>query len=120
MPRHPVPDGDRPLFPMPPLTEDGLAAAIRRIDPAAAARFEEEVHDAWRRAAREDSVSPVRDLLHRWAVFVALRRLPRRAARLRELERIAAGAKSPEAVRGATAEIRDLVRAARREVAGRG
>ncbi|WKX72393.1 hypothetical protein [Streptomyces sp. XD-27] len=48
---------------------------------------------------------------------MALRRFPRRAERLQELERAVAEAESREAARSAAAEIGELLDAARREVA---
>lgn len=39
-----VSDGDAPLFPMPPVTEQALRVAVMRIEPASAVRFESEFH----------------------------------------------------------------------------
>ncbi|MFJ6589814.1 hypothetical protein ACIQPP_03150 [Streptomyces violaceusniger] len=56
--------------------------------------------------------------LHRWGVFVALRRHPDRARRLHELEAAVADAPSIEDARRASAQIGVLLDTARREVAG--
>lgn len=65
-----------------------------------------------------DSTVPMHTFVHRWGVFVALRRYPRRAARLDVLEREVAGAASIEEARVASAAIADLLDEARREVLG--
>ncbi|WP_431042419.1 hypothetical protein ACQUSR_11200 [Streptomyces sp. P1-3] len=107
---------DEPLFPMPPLTEQALRVAVRTLDLSASVRFEAEFHDAWQEAVQFDSTVPMRTFLHLWGVFVALRRFPRRAERLEELERAVAEAESREAARSAAAELGELLDAARREV----
>ncbi|OMI39942.1 hypothetical protein [Streptomyces sparsogenes] len=107
---------DKPLFPMPPLTEQALRVAVRSLDLGAAVRFEEEFHSAWQEAVQTDSTVPMHTFLHRWGVFVALRRYPDRARRLHELEAAVAEAPSIEDARRASAEIGKLLDAARREV----
>jgi hypothetical protein len=113
------PHSDEPLFPMPPVTEEALRVAVRRIDLAEAVRFDREFHHAWQEAAQTDSTVPMHTFLRRWAVFVALRRYPARAARLRELERIVGSAESMDEIRAAGAEIGRLLEAASTEVAAR-
>ncbi|GAA0932271.1 hypothetical protein GCM10009574_008450 [Streptomyces asiaticus] len=108
---------DEPLFPMPPLTEQALRVAVRSLDLSAAVRFEEEFHSAWQEAVQTDSTVPMHTFLHRWGVFVALRRYPGRARRLHELEAAVAEAPNIEDARRASAEIGLLLDAARREVA---
>jgi hypothetical protein len=110
--------GDEPLIPMPPLTEQALRTAVSTLDLAAAVRFENEFHAAWQEAVQMDSTVPMHTFLHRWGVFVALRRNPARAARLEELEHEVALAETIEAAREAAAEITALLDTARREVLG--
>jgi hypothetical protein len=110
--------GDGPLIPMPPLTEQALRTAVSTLDLAAAVRFETEFHAAWQEAVQMDSTVPMHTFLHRWGVFVALRRYPRRAARLEALEREVSEARTIEEARAASAEIAELLDEARREVRG--
>ncbi|GAA1137145.1 MULTISPECIES: hypothetical protein [Streptomyces violaceusniger group] len=118
MSTQPIEDShDEPLFPMPPLTEQALRVAVRSLDLSAAVRFEEEFHSAWQEAVQTDSTVPMHTFLHRWGVFVALRRYPGRARRLHELEAAVAEAPNIEDARRASAEIGLLLDAARREVA---
>ncbi|GAA1924275.1 DUF6247 family protein [Streptantibioticus ferralitis] len=114
--RHPEPLGEA-LIAMPPLTEQALRAAVRTLDLAAAVRFEAEFHTAWEEAVQTDSTVPMHTFLHRWGVFVALRRSPQRAARLAELERQVAQADTLDAAREASAQIAVLLDEARREIA---
>jgi hypothetical protein len=83
----PVESPDRPLFPMPPVTEAALRAAVKRINLAEAVRFDQEFRDAWQEAVQTDSTIPMRTFLRKWAEFVALHRYPARSARLHQLER---------------------------------
>ncbi|MFE5328924.1 hypothetical protein ACFRCG_21330 [Embleya sp. NPDC056575] len=106
---------DAPLFPMPPVTEQALRVAVLSLDPAAAVRFEREFHSAWQEAVQTDSTVPMHTFLHRWAVFVALRRFPARARRLRELEQTIADANTFAATRPAAAEIAAMLDEAARE-----
>jgi hypothetical protein len=109
---------DEPLIPMPPLTERALRVAVRTLDLAAAVRFEEEFRTVRQEAVQTDSTVPMHTFLHRWGVFVALRRFPSRAARLDQLERAVAQAETIDAARAASGEIGALLDAARREPAG--
>jgi hypothetical protein len=109
---------DGPLIPMPPLTEQALRTAVTTLDLAAAVRFETEFHAAWQEAVQMDSTVPMHTFLHRWGVFVALRRYPRRAALLDQLEREVARAETIEVARAAAAGIAELLDEARREVLG--
>ncbi len=109
--------GDAPLFPMPPVTEQALRVAVLSLDPAAAVRFEQEFHAAWQEAVQTDSTVPMHTFLRRWAVFVALRRVPARARRLRELELAIADADTLAAARPAAAELAAMLDTAAREAA---
>ncbi|MBB5936710.1 hypothetical protein [Streptomyces zagrosensis] len=108
---------DEPLLPMPPLTEQALRVAVRTIDLSASIRFEAEFHDAWQEAVQTDSTVPMHTFLHRWVVFEALRRFPRRAQRLDALEHAVTDADNLEDARRASAEIGALLDEAHREVA---
>ncbi|MGO4424003.1 hypothetical protein AB4Z54_36265, partial [Streptomyces sp. MCAF7] len=76
----------KPLFPLPPPDAHALRDAVRAMDLTASTRFETELHDARQDAVKTNSTVPLGIFLHRWAVFVALRRHPARARRLQELE----------------------------------
>ncbi|MFI1386233.1 hypothetical protein [Embleya sp. NPDC020886] len=118
-PRHgPGSSADAPLFPVPPVCEQALRAAVVALDPAAAGRFEEDFRATWRAAVRADSTAPIRAFLHRWAVFVALRRVPARARRLRELERMVTDADTLAAARPAVAEVAAILTRAAHEATG--
>ncbi|WP_245687581.1 hypothetical protein [Streptacidiphilus griseoplanus] len=105
------------LFPMPPLTEGALRVAVATIDLAEAVRFEREFHGAWQEAVQTDSTVPMHTFLHRWGVFVALRRYPARAARLRQLEEAVARSTDRAEVQRASVAISTLLAEASREVA---
>ncbi|MEU3959361.1 hypothetical protein AB0F42_06015 [Streptomyces buecherae] len=111
------PGDDAPLIPMPPHTEQALRVAVRTLDLGASVRFEAEFHDAWQEAVQTDSTVPMHTFLHRWAVFVALRRYPERARRLDELEHAVAATDNIEDARRASAQIGVLLDQAYREVA---
>nr|WP_237536014.1 hypothetical protein [Streptomyces sp. SID3343] len=102
---------------MPPVTEQALRVAVLSLEPAAAVRFEQEFHAAWQEAVQTDSTVPMHTFLRRWAVFVALRRVPARASRLRELEQAIANADTLAAARPAAAEIAAMLDEAAREAA---
>ena len=118
MSAHPTerPDSDEPLFPMPPVTEEALRVAVRRLDPAEAVRFEREFHSAWQEAVQTDSTVPMHTFLFRWAVFVALHRFPARSARFRDMERAVGTAEMEDERRAASAEINRLLKGAIDEV----
>lgn len=115
MTNQPGGDGDEPLFPMPPVTEQSLRVAVMSIEAAAAVRFENEFHSAWEEALLMDSTVPMHTFLHCWAVFVALHRHPERSARLAELGREVAQSGRTEA-RAAAIEAAKLLDEAAREV----
>lgn len=110
-PRH------EPLFPMPPVSEAPLRAAVRHLDPVEAVRYEQEFHTAWEEALLTDSTVPMHTFLHRWAVFVAVHRIPARTVRLHELERTVGAAETKAEARAAAAEIATLLDQAATEVA---
>ncbi|MEU7042901.1 hypothetical protein AB0A77_17795 [Streptomyces varsoviensis] len=103
---------------MPPLTEAALRVAVATVDLTAAVRFEQEFHSAWQEAVQTDCTVPMHTFLHRWGVFVALRRYPSRAARLDELERAVGQATDREEARASSSELAALLREAASEVSG--
>lgn len=105
-----------PLFPMPPISEASLRSAVRRLDLAEAVRFEQEFHAAWEEAVQTDSTVPMHTFLHRWGVWVAVRRIPARAARFHELERAIGMAPTKEDARAAAIEITAILDDAAAEV----
>ncbi|KUH37320.1 MULTISPECIES: hypothetical protein [Streptomyces] len=104
-------------LPMPPLTEAALRVAVNRIDLAAAVEFEQEFRQAWQEAIQTDSTTPMHLFIHRWGIWVALRRTPERAARLHELETVSGTAEDRAVRRAASAEIGRMIAEAEREVA---
>ncbi len=108
--------GDEPLFAMPPVSEAALRAAVKRLDLAASALFEQEFRAAWEEAAQTDSTVPLHTFLHRWAVWVALHRFPARSARLRKLEAAVGRAASLDEVRASGAAMKRLLDDAAAEV----
>ncbi|WP_150255971.1 hypothetical protein [Nocardiopsis deserti] len=107
---------EEPLFPMPPLTEQALRVAVSRLDLAASVRFDSEFHQVWQEAVQTDSTVPMHTFLFRWGVFVELRRYPRRAERLLELERAVSEADSADEARIAAGEISQMLGEATRRV----
>lgn len=108
------PDGPYgPLIPFPELTPDALRAAVARIAPSRVPALTQHLSEATTNAQQTQSLAPLRAFVHSWAVFVAIERLPQRAARLRELERIVdAGEVDPT---DAIVEIRRIREAAEAE-----
>ncbi|TVL87184.1 hypothetical protein [Streptomyces sp. SAJ15] len=102
-----------PLIPMPELTPDGLRAAVAKIAPSRIPALTRHLFEATTNAQKTSSLAPLRAFVHSWAVFVAIERHPKRAARLRELERIVdEGAADPA---DAIAEIGAIRQAAETE-----
>ncbi|MFD3685253.1 hypothetical protein ACFWTE_10595 [Nocardiopsis sp. NPDC058631] len=91
------------------MTEQALRVAVSRLDLAEAVRFDAEFHQVWQEAVQTDSTVPMHTFLFRWAVFVELRRYPRRADRLRELEEIVGRAADVDAARDAAKEISQML-----------
>ncbi|MBT2480522.1 hypothetical protein [Streptomyces sp. ISL-94] len=106
-----------PLIPMPALTPAALRVAVAQIAPAHLPAFVEHLDRAAEQSAEQSTIAPLRAFLQWWGEFVAVQRHPARAARLRELEAVAARAEDREALDAAVAEIQDILAAARREAA---
>ncbi|WP_326729068.1 DUF6247 family protein [Streptomyces phaeochromogenes] len=97
-------DRDGPLIPMPELTPDALQAAVARIAPGRLPALTQHFFEATTNAQHTQTLAPLHAFVHSWAVFIATERHPRRAARLRELERIvAAGDQEPAEAQAGTA-----------------
>ncbi|MDF9814825.1 2-phosphoglycerate kinase [Streptomyces sp. SPB162] len=102
-----------PLVAMPELVPDALRAAVAKIAPSRVPALTQHVFEATSNAQRTSSLAPLRAFVHSWAVFVAIERIPERAARLRELERVVnEGLHDPTA---AIAEIQAIREAAEAE-----
>ncbi|WP_237405017.1 hypothetical protein [Actinacidiphila reveromycinica] len=77
-----------PLIPMPELTPEALRAAVEVIAPHRLPTLTAHLFQAASSAQQIQSLDPLRAFVHSWAVFVAINRHPKRAARFRELEQI--------------------------------
>jgi hypothetical protein len=97
---------------MPERTPVAIRAAVARLDVSVLPRFEAEWTAATVQARDEYSVMPVQHFMEKWWLWVAVRRWPELAARLRECERRAAMAGDLTAARAASAEIGEILRAA--------
>ncbi|WP_017589277.1 hypothetical protein [Nocardiopsis ganjiahuensis] len=86
-----------------------LRAAVHGLAPDALATFDSQHRHVRDLSGRSRDPAPVRMFLHRWGVFVELRRCPRRAARLAELELTAAEAADGPAARAAAQEIAHIL-----------
>jgi len=100
------------VVPMPERTPVAIRAAVARLDVPVLSRFEAEWTAATAQARDEYSVMPVLHFVEKWWLWVAVRRWPELAARLRECERRAATADDLMAARAASAEIGEILRAA--------
>ncbi|AGP61320.1 MULTISPECIES: DUF6247 family protein [Streptomyces] len=79
-------DGHGPLIPQPKTTAEDLRAALVQIAPNQVAAFDAERTAAVEAARSQVDAAPMRRFLRRWALTVAIERVPARAARLSELE----------------------------------
>ncbi|MGW7004055.1 hypothetical protein ACWGCW_14865 [Streptomyces sp. NPDC054933] len=82
---------------------------MTRLSPASAAQFETELRQTVEAAARAGSAAAAYTFLHRWSVFVEIKRQPERAARLREFERIMSESEDRGERRAAAAGIGALL-----------
>jgi hypothetical protein len=110
-------DHDEPLIPLPELTLAELRRAVSIVAPSLLPRFFEEMQQAFTRAGKEDSVTPIRMFYRSWGVTVAIERKPSVAQR-RHAAELAIGDPDAEIRAQAIREAGDIVRAAHREVAG--
>ncbi|WKK21234.1 hypothetical protein QZH56_20435 [Streptomyces olivoreticuli] len=107
---------DTPLIPQPANTPEALRAAIAKVMPASLTTFDAERVEALREARSTGNAGPMRRLVGQWAVYVAIERHPRRAARLRELEAISAVTESLDEARATASEIGRMLDQASAEV----
>jgi hypothetical protein len=107
-----IPAGAEPVVPMPERTPVAIRAVVARLDVAVLPRFEAEWTAATAQARDEYSVMPVQHFTEKWWLWVAVRRWPDLATRLRECERRAAMAGDMTAARAASAEIGEILQAA--------
>src|SRR5262249_20713116 len=107
---------DGPIIDMPEFTPAALRLAVERLSPVSIPAFHRSLETAATQASTRGTLAPLRALCPRWALFVALRRWPARAARLHELEKIVADQGTDSATREAAhLEIGEIAAAARRE-----
>lgn len=78
-----IPADAEPVVPMPERTPRAVRAAVARLDPAVLPRFEAEWTAATAKARDEYSILPVRHFTEKWHLWVAVRRWPELAGRLR-------------------------------------
>lgn len=107
-----IPAGAESVVPMPERTPRAVRAAVARLDPGTLPRFEAEWTAATAQARDEYSTLPVLHFTEKWWLWVAVRRWPELAERLRECERRAAEARDLAAARAASAEIGEILRVA--------
>ncbi|GAA3489722.1 DUF6247 family protein [Streptomyces cremeus] len=109
---------DGPLIPMPAATREALREAVRHLKPLNLTQFDRELGEAFDQAVQTGSIGWMRSFLLKWATFVAVERVPERAAALREAERISTDPASGEdEARAARLEIARILRLAEQDVA---
>jgi hypothetical protein len=89
-----------------------VRAAVARLDVTVLPRFEAEWTAATAQARDEYSIMPVRHFIEKWWLWVAVRRWPGLASRLRACERRSAEAADLAEARAASAEIGEILRVA--------
>ncbi|AEM84062.1 DUF6247 family protein [Streptomyces violaceusniger] len=98
-------DGHRPLIPQPKTTAEDLRAALVQIAPNQVAAFDAERTAAVEAARSQVDAAPMRRFLRRWALTVAIERVPARAVRLSELEATAGQVEELAEGRAIAAEV---------------
>ncbi|WP_233361264.1 hypothetical protein [Streptomyces sp. GMR22] len=98
-------DGHEALIPQPNATAEDLRAAVVQIAPNQVAVFDAERTAAVEAARSQVDAAPMRRFLRRWALAVAIERVPARAARLSELEARAGQVESLAEGRAIAAEV---------------
>jgi hypothetical protein len=107
-----IPAGAQPAVPQPERTPVAVRAAVARLDVTVLPRFEAEWTAATAQARDEYSIMPVRHFIEKWWLWVAVRRWPGLASRLRACERRSAEAADLAEARAASAEIGEILRVA--------
>jgi|UPI00082E30AA hypothetical protein len=101
---------------MPPLTAGALRSAVASLLPDRLGEMADHLAEAVAQAERSGSTVPLRTFLVTWGTAVAIERLPARAARLRECERLVQESPDADVRRRAVAEIGTILDAARQEI----
>ncbi|MCA6093915.1 hypothetical protein LE181_17335 [Streptomyces sp. SCA3-4] len=96
-------------IPMPPLTPEGLRAAVAQLVPSRLEQLNEHLVHAATQAQELNSLQPLRSFTEYWGIVVAVERDPVRAARFHELEAVVDAGLDPEAARAAVTEIGALI-----------
>ncbi|WP_116212369.1 DUF6247 family protein [Streptomyces olivoreticuli] len=96
---------DAPLIPRPANTPEALRTAVAQVMPDSLATFDAEYAEALCEAHSTGNAGPMRRLVGQWAVYVAIERHPKRAARFRCLEATADQAETVEEALAATSEL---------------
>ncbi|GAA0340925.1 DUF6247 family protein [Streptomyces blastmyceticus] len=96
---------DTPLIPQPANTPEALRAAVAKVMPASLTTFDAERVEALREARSTGNAGPMRRLVGQWAVYVAIERHPKRAARFHYLEAAADQADTDEEALTAASEL---------------
>jgi hypothetical protein len=89
---------------------------VATLVPSRLPELFEEMQQAFTWAAEQNSLAPIRLFHVRWGVVVAVERIPARAARLHECERLVAQSEDPAVRRAAAAEIGSILAGAEREI----
>lgn len=107
---------DGPIMPMPALTLPALRAAVASLAPGKLAELIAEMQQAFDRAGQDGSTAPIRLFYRRWGTFVAIERIPARAARMHAAEQVLHVSDSADERQAAIHEIGTIVQVAEREV----
>lgn len=82
---------------------------MARLSPVSVAQFDTELRQVLKAGARAGNSAALHTFLHRWSVFVVIKRQPERATRLREFERIVSESEDRKERRAAAAGIGALL-----------
>jgi hypothetical protein len=106
-----------PLIPQPSLTLPTLRQAVAAVAPGRLPEMFAKMQEAFDRAAKEGSVTPIHMFYREWAVIVEIERHPDVARRLHAAEQ-ALTSDDAQVRDAAIREASEIVRAAHRTVAG--
>lgn len=112
-----TPEQAEPLIPQPSLALPALRTAVAAVAPSRLPEMYSKMQEAFDRAARENSVTPIHMFYREWAVIVEIERHPRIAMRLHAAER-ALMSDDAQVRAAAIREAGEIVRAAHRTIAG--
>jgi hypothetical protein len=111
------PEQAEPLIPQPSLALPALRAAVAAVAPGRLPEMYAKMQEAFDRAARENSVTPIHMFYREWAVIVEIERHPQTAMRLHAAEQ-ALMSDDAQVREAAIREAGEIVRAAHQTVAG--